>query len=100
MVMVAAGIVFNIANGAAIGGWLGGYGSAARVPVGQVKFGVCLWALGLAGNVLHEEILRRVRTGRKEGRCVVVHGREYRVPQGGGFAVCWYPHVSVASGYV
>lgn len=100
VVIVAAGIMFNIVNGAAIGGWLGGYGSAARVPAGQVKFGACLWALGLLGNVLHEEILRRVRTEeKKEGRCVVVHGREYRVPQGAGFAVCWYPHVS-ASGYM
>ena len=97
MLILVCAVGFNIVNGLALGGWLGGYGDAGGVGGGQVLVGAGIWALGLGGNVWHEEILRRARKGEGEagkGKVVRVGGREYRLPKGGGFAVCWYPHVS------
>jgi 3-oxo-5-alpha-steroid 4-dehydrogenase 1 len=98
------GVAFNLVNGSAIGGWLGGYGSAVEVPAWQVVVGSAMFLLGLWGNVFHEEILRDVRWNvraggsekeeEEDGGMVVSEGRVYKIPQGGLFRYCWYPHVS------
>lgn len=100
LIMVFAGVVFNIINGSAIGGWLGGYGSAADVPVWQISIGSAVFILGLLGNMYHEEILREIRrdksfdkNAQKEGRVVTSNGRIYKIPEGGLFKWVWNPHV-------
>ncbi|CUS14668.1 unnamed protein product [Tuber aestivum] len=98
-IMVCAGVSFNIINGSAIGGWLGGYGSAADVPVWQVSIGSAMFVLGLWGNMYHEEILREIRRdtsfakdAEKQGRLVRSGGRVYKIPEGGLFKWVWCPH--------
>ena len=109
--LVLAGVAFNLANGSAIGAWLGGYGTAAAVPAWQLGLGSVLFLLGLWGNAYHEEILRDIRrTGgnpaaaaaaaaaaKGGGGGPAVFGAEgrrlYEIPQGGLFAYCYYPHV-------
>ncbi|PUU84411.1 3-oxo-5-alpha-steroid 4-dehydrogenase-domain-containing protein [Tuber borchii] len=99
LIMVIAGVVFNIINGSAIGGWLGGYGSAADVPVWQISIGSAVFILGLWGNMYHEEILREIRrdksfdkNAQREGRVVTSNGRVYKIPEGGLFKWVWNPH--------
>lgn len=117
-----AGVMFNLANGMAIGGWLGGHGLgrfSRNVGWEWVVPGSLLWAVGLAGNIYHEEVLRnirkrgeeekeeeaggkkggkvkRVKKAKKEvkGEVVELDGRRYEVPVGGGFEWVWFPHVS------
>ena len=106
--LTLAAVAFNLANGSAIGAWLGGYGSAAAVPVWQLGLGSALFLLGLCGNVYHEEILRDIRrTGSNPatGAAAAKDGngapavssadgrRLYKIPRGGLFAYCYYPHV-------
>ncbi|PWW71949.1 hypothetical protein C7212DRAFT_360402 [Tuber magnatum] len=98
-IMVCAGVSFNIINGSAIGGWLGGYGSAAHVPAWQISIGSAMFVLGLWGNMYHEEILREIRRddsfekdAEKEGRVVMSNGRVYKIPEGGLFKWVWTPH--------
>jgi 3-oxo-5-alpha-steroid 4-dehydrogenase 1 len=98
-----SGIGFNLANGSAIGGWLGGYGSAAEVPTWQLVLGSTMFLLGLWGNVYHEEILRDIRRDtqerkKKDDDTVECDGRVYKIPHGGLFESCWYPHVSPLPG--
>ncbi|KAF8545034.1 3-oxo-5-alpha-steroid 4-dehydrogenase-domain-containing protein [Trichophaea hybrida] len=91
-------IAFNLVNGSAIGGWLGGYGSAEEVPLWQVAVGSAMFLLGLWGNAYHEEILRDIRRDGnkvKDGETAVMSEdgkRVYKIPQGGLFAYCWFPH--------
>ncbi|KAA8903173.1 3-oxo-5-alpha-steroid 4-dehydrogenase-domain-containing protein [Sphaerosporella brunnea] len=102
-----AGVAFNLANGSAIGAWLGGYGSATEVPVWRLVIGSAMFMLGLWGNVYHEEVLRDLRrdTPKKskksskeaqktpiEERVHELEGRHYKIPHGGLFEYCWYPH--------
>ena len=106
--LTLAAVAFNLANGSAIGAWLGGYGSAATVPVWQLGLGSALFLLGLCGNVYHEEVLRDIRrtsgnpatsgAAAKDGNEAPAVSsadgqRLYKIPQGGLFAYCYYPHV-------
>jgi 3-oxo-5-alpha-steroid 4-dehydrogenase 1 len=91
---------FNLANGSAIGGWLGGYGSAEETPPWMIILGSVMFLTGLWANIYHEEVLRDIRretAGKKgkdvDGETVVSEGRVYKIPQGGLFSYCWHPHV-------
>ncbi|KAI5784668.1 3-oxo-5-alpha-steroid 4-dehydrogenase-domain-containing protein [Geopyxis carbonaria] len=98
--LTLGGIAFNIINGAAIGGWLGGYGSAANVPQWQVALGCIMFITGLWGNMYHEEVLRDIRRQTEDVSMVkpdkdtamAEDGRVYKVPRGGLFEYVWYPH--------
>lgn len=94
-----SGVGFNVVNGSAIGGWLGGYGGNLEVATWKVILGSVLFFAGLWGNVYHEEILRKIRRIPEEGKdsdkVVSDDGtRVYRIPQGGLFTFVWFPHVS------
>jgi 3-oxo-5-alpha-steroid 4-dehydrogenase 1 len=103
IIIVICAIAFNLVNGSAIGGWLGGYGSVKEVPLWQVVLGSVLFLLGLWGNVYHEEILRDLRRDgsnvkKRETAVRSEDGkRVYKIPQGGLFKYCWFPHVSSPS---
>lgn len=98
--LTLGGLAFNLINGSLIGGWLGGYGSASSVPTLQLVAGSILWAVGLYGNIYHEEVLRNIRRDKsfdkdaeQEGKVVVNNGRVYKIPEGGLFRWIWHPHV-------
>lgn len=103
ILLAASMAAFNFCNGSAIGGWLGGFGSAQEVPLWMTVLGSAMFAAGLWGNMYHEEILRDLRKEKEkvEGRrdkqedteTVVLDGRVYKIPHGGLFEYCWYPHV-------
>jgi 3-oxo-5-alpha-steroid 4-dehydrogenase 1 len=97
IIITLAGVGFNLINGSMIGGWLGGFGSTAKVPTWQIVAGSSIFLVGLWGNIYHEEILRDIRNkpGKVSKDEIVVddNGRIYKVPQGGLFDYIWYPHV-------
>jgi 3-oxo-5-alpha-steroid 4-dehydrogenase 1 len=101
-IMFFSAVGFNYVNGSLIGAWLGGRGEAREVPVWQLVAGGLMFAGGFLGNIFHEELLRDIRRpgkhaqeAKEKGQEVVEgDGRVYRVPQGGLFRWCWYPHVS------
>ncbi|KAH8924390.1 hypothetical protein BT69DRAFT_1333014 [Atractiella rhizophila] len=85
VVVVVVALFFNTFNAFLMGSFLGG-----RLPVqlqgrgwgGPLGFwgGILLWAIGLAGNIVHDEILYSIRRNRpkpKEGE-----KRHYEVPHG------------------
>lgn len=97
----AASIVFNIVNGLNIGGWLFGYGPrtdddwAGRAN--SIYIGSAIWAVGLLGNMYHENVLREIR--REAGRRPKAKGgndgsvqKVYVIPKGGLFEYVLYPH--------
>lgn len=112
--------IFQIVNGASIGGYLGGYGPTTRVAwqtsgnnykVGaRMELGMMIWALGFAGNVYHDDELREIRrsamrsqkqraetadesTGKnKPGAEKRGVDKVYMIPQNGLFRWIFYPH--------
>jgi 3-oxo-5-alpha-steroid 4-dehydrogenase 1 len=68
-------LVFQLSNGISMGSWLGGYGPRRGdgywEALGEVRFwtGVVIWAVGLLGNIYHDELLRNLRRpGAKGGQ--------------------------------
>ena len=57
-IIILGAWVFNFLNAVSIGGHLAGYSSPHRT---HLALGLPLWALGFAGTVAHDEILRRLR---------------------------------------
>lgn len=101
------GASFQVTNGLAIGGWLGGYGPttqaewAAQTGTWQFAAGVGVFFAGLAANYWHDDVLREIRrrAGRraaekKEGKKGAVD-KVYEIPQAGLFKVMLYPHYFV-----
>jgi 3-oxo-5-alpha-steroid 4-dehydrogenase 1 len=105
---------FQLFNGISMGAWLGGYGPKRGDGYWQkdgteTRFwvGVGIWALGLAGNIWHDELLRNLRrpgfvddsdnqaTVKKDddstGEKKSVH-KVYHMPQGGLFGLVLYAH--------
>jgi 3-oxo-5-alpha-steroid 4-dehydrogenase 1 len=76
----AFAIVFQVLNGLGIGGYLGGYGPTTRaewhsnrmdyVVGARMELGLMMWALGLVGNIFHDDELREIRrvAARKQER--------------------------------
>jgi 3-oxo-5-alpha-steroid 4-dehydrogenase 1 len=119
-------LLFQVGNGVSIGGWLGGYGpttsadwATARRPAWLVPLGIAIWAVGLAGNIYHDDVLRAIRrdasrkkpapkkTPVKKGRATgaaaaaakkkkEAEGKEekkvYAIPEGGLFGLVLYAH--------
>lgn len=88
---------FNVTNGTLLGTYLASPAAQAFLSGAFARptfwFGVVLWALGLAGNILHDEILLNIRrkakakgkaraspppTQRKQEHYAVPHGGLYR----------------------
>ena len=82
---------FNLANGHTVGTWLSGATSSASrsgaVPETALYTpafvgGVALWVAGFVGNLVHDEILRRLR-GPGKPAYSIPHGLLYDWPFGG-----------------
>lgn len=116
-VVFAAAALFQACNGISIGCWLGGYGPTSRAEWrnnemnyktgGRMELGMMIWALGLLGNILHDDELREIRrvaSRRQEEKQKVqdVKTREgekqkgvdkvYMVPENYLFKWVLYPH--------
>ncbi|KAJ1670898.1 hypothetical protein GGF38_001197 [Coemansia sp. RSA 25] len=88
-----ASCMFNSINGYLNGRWLAVFSDGLYNETylythkWRVLFGLCLFVLGMAGNIYHDNILLRLRrpaSGKSNNR--------YSVPEGGLFAVVSCPH--------
>ena len=98
---------FQIINGIAIGGWLGGYGPTSpsdwswdgrgvngrgQVPI---YLGTALWTAGFAANIYHDGILRDIRRQPQDQGKEKTDRRvekRYEIPKGGLFKYVFFPH--------
>lgn len=112
VIVLAAGLVFQLFNATCLGSWLAAYGPTtaaaweAQLGLGgtaQFVAGISVFYLGLTANYYHDEELRDIRrreerrrervaaaAGGKSGKEAVE--RHYSVPQAGLFKVVLYPH--------
>lgn len=108
--LMAAG--FNVTNALAIGGWLAGHGPVTMSywdgRGSYVPLGMALWALGLMGNMYHDDQLREIRRKakrkqQKQQQEVDKQQQEankpsrgvdkvYMIPENGLFSFILYPH--------
>ena len=104
--VAASAVVFNLVNGASLGGWLGGYGPitneywSSRMIL--VQLGLGLWIAGFAGNIYHDDELRALRrkSAREQAAKAEKEGDKqktsvkkiYKIPQAGLFQYILYPH--------
>jgi 3-oxo-5-alpha-steroid 4-dehydrogenase 1 len=114
IVVWISAVCFQLINSLSIGSWLAGYGptthlewknSATSYGVGvRMGLGLLLWAVGFAGNIYHDDVLREIRRAamreqkkREEadagraGKGKGVH-KVYKIPQDGLFRWILYPH--------
>jgi len=82
-----AAILFNLLNGSLIGAFL----SSGRLTFENMRqhawgfcFGVCLFLFGMAGNILHDEVLLSIRKDkdRKKGDQSQQGEHKYAIPVG------------------
>ncbi|KAF2418771.1 3-oxo-5-alpha-steroid 4-dehydrogenase [Tothia fuscella] len=102
-------LAFQVFNAISIGGWLGGHGPitledwAGRLYT--IQFGMIIWAVGLMGNIFHDDELREIRRAanrrqkkeaEKEGKSVDEYqaqsGKIYMLPKNGLFHFILFPH--------
>ena len=100
---------FQLMNGISIGGWLAGYGPTTLQQLkGEMnvsfttKFqaGVLIWALGLLGNIWHDDELRQIRRDaakeqkqkEKEDGARTGIEKVYKIPENGLFRWIFFPH--------
>jgi 3-oxo-5-alpha-steroid 4-dehydrogenase 1 len=111
-------IAFQLTNGLSIGGWLAGYGPITRFEWqggvmnykagGRMELGLMIWALGLFGNIFHDDELREIRRAAMRNQKKRAEEAEkstakdkaankgvdkvYMIPQNGLFNYIFYPH--------
>ncbi|KAF8876200.1 3-oxo-5-alpha-steroid 4-dehydrogenase-domain-containing protein [Gymnopilus junonius] len=93
------GIFFNTINGSLMGSYLSSpYGRkyTAETPRTTFYIGLTLWALGLIGNIYHDEVLLNIRRkannkgkGKADNKS---KGEHYAIPQGGLYSLISYPN--------
>ena len=98
---------FQVINGLVIGGWLAAYGPVTSEDwegrAVWIELGMIIFALGLLGNMYHDDELREIRraAARNQKRKAAEQGENgqgknvdkvYMVPQNGLFAFVLYPH--------
>lgn len=115
-------LLFQLCNGLSISGYLAGYGPITRsdwhinstsyVPAATMELGFIIWALGLIGNIFHDDELREIRRAAqrnldkklaeeqlsegkngdgKDGKKKTVH-KVYMIPKNGLFNYIFFPH--------
>ena len=102
-------LLFNICNATCIGGWLAGYGPTTQSDwAGHVYFievGMMIFAVGLLGNIYHDDELREIRRAaarnqKKKEQALKDGGKAsqggvdklYVVPENGLFRFVLFPH--------
>lgn len=90
-IVFLSAVGFNIANGLSIGGYFAGYGPSPVVSTKMVT-GIAIWALGLCGNIYHDEILADIRRSASSKHDKKGVQKLYLLPEGGLFRYALYPH--------
>lgn len=98
-------LCFQLINGISLGGWLGGYGPTTKkewLPhhwsTLQFVAGIAIFYVGLAGNYIHDEMLREIRRAEQKRRARLEIGghckvdKIYQIPNAGLFRYILYPH--------
>ena len=107
IIVWAGALAFQLINATSIGGWLAGYGPTTQAEwagkAERIEVGMMIWAVGLIGNIFHDEDLREIRRAaardqkkREEQQGEKSKGgaveKVYKVPQNGLFRVILFPH--------
>jgi 3-oxo-5-alpha-steroid 4-dehydrogenase 1 len=108
--ILVTGWYFQFCNASSIAGWLAGYGRVTReswhaghsnaFTVGaRMQLGFCLWAVGFAGTMYHDDVLRELRraSNKKQAEKQKSEGakgdqRVYLLPTAGLFHFVLSPH--------
>ncbi|KAF5330388.1 hypothetical protein D9619_005466 [Psilocybe cf. subviscida] len=98
LIVPLAGIVFNVLNGSLLGAYFSSpftrmYHLSGIRP--QFYIGLAIWALGLVGNIYHDEILMNIRRKAQlkgKGRDDGAKGEHYSIPTGGLYRWVSYPN--------
>lgn len=105
--VAVSAVFFNVANGSLLGAYLSSPAAAAFLAgaFARPRFwaGVGLWAAGLAGNILHDEVLLNLRRNAKaKGKARAQDGDDdnngkkkrehYAIPYGYLYALISYPN--------
>lgn len=105
LIVTFSGVIFNILNGSLMGSYLSS--PFARVYLGaglrpSFYIGLGLWALGMIGNIWHDEILLDIRRKAKSKGKGRIYGMEvngsrpktehYAIPHGGLYSLISYPN--------
>lgn len=109
LIVTLSGVTFNILNGCLMGSYLSSPFARIYLAAGprpSFYIGLSMWALGLVGNIWHDEILldiRRKAKSKGKGKSAV-HGMEvdgsrsktktehYAIPHGGLYSLVSYPN--------
>lgn len=91
--VVVSAVVFNAANGWLMGTWLAAGGMPRNSGL-VTCVGTALFMVGFAGNILHDSLLRRLRTEPAPADEPVVRttSSTYRIPHGALFRFVSYPN--------
>ena len=101
VIVPMAGVFFNVINGSLMGSFLSSpyariYHQSQARPRYSFYIGMGLWALGLIGNIWHDEILlnirRKARSKGKGKENGAAKGEHYAIPQGGLYSLISYPN--------
>ncbi|KAF9473778.1 hypothetical protein BDN70DRAFT_885548 [Pholiota conissans] len=96
IIVPLSGISFNVINGSLMGSYLSS--PFARMWLqGPTRtsfyVGLGIWAVGLAGNIYHDEILLNIRLKAKsKGKAKEGQGEHYAIPNGGMYSLISYPN--------
>lgn len=103
----SSALAFQLINATCIGGWLAGYGPTTQGDwagtVERIEVGMMIWAVGLMGNMFHDDELREIRraAARNQKRRQEQQGEKgngkgvekvYMVPESGMFKAILFPH--------
>lgn len=103
----ASALSFQLINATCIGGWLGGYGPTTQDEwtgaAMRLELGLMVFAVGLLGNMYHDDELREIRraAARNQERKQKARGEKgdgksvekvYMVPENGLFKLVLFPH--------
>ncbi|KAF8965228.1 3-oxo-5-alpha-steroid 4-dehydrogenase-domain-containing protein [Flammula alnicola] len=96
LIVPLSGVVFNIINGSLMGSYLSSP-FARMYHQGPVRpsfyVGLGMWAMGLVGNIYHDEVLLNIRRKAKsKGKGKADGGEHYSIPQGGLYSLISYPN--------
>jgi len=95
IIVPMSAILFNIINGGLMGSYLSSPFARTYLAKATPTFyvGLTLWAVGFAGNIMHDEILLNIRRKAKtKGKSKTGAGEHYAIPQGGLYSIISYPN--------
>lgn len=95
LIVPLSAVVFNSVNGSLMGAYLSSGAASAIRTSPRFWFGIALWAVGFAGNIVHDEILlnlRRNANAQKKNDDGKAKGEHYAIPYGLLYRWISYPN--------